>query len=65
MIKLHISDVSILYKIQAFFGGIGSVTISGNMAKYRVSNITDIINVIIPHFEKYPLQSAKSVDFQL
>jgi hypothetical protein len=38
---------------------------SGQMAKFRVSNINDIINIIIPHFNKYPLQSAKSIDFQI
>lgn len=52
-----------LYKIQAFFGGIGSVTVSGRTARYRVSKIKDILSVIIPHFE--PLQSAKSIDFQI
>jgi hypothetical protein len=41
-----------LYKIQAFFGGIGSVTVSGRTARYRVSKIKDILSVIIPHFEK-------------
>ena len=35
------------------------------MAKFRVSKLNDIINVIIPHFNQYPLESAKSIDFQL
>jgi hypothetical protein len=64
-INLHIADIDMLYKIQAFFGGIGSVTVSGHTARYRVSKIKDILSVIIPHFEKYPLQSAKSIDFQI
>ena len=34
-------------------------------AQYRISNLKDIINVIIPHFNKYPLQNAKSIDFNL
>lgn len=25
----------------------------------------DIVNIIIPHFERYPLQSAKKIDFEL
>jgi len=50
---------------QAFFCGIGSVTVYGNSTLYRVSNINDIIKVIIPHFEKYPLKSAKSIAHQL
>ena len=32
---------------------------------YRVSNIQNIINIIIPHFKKYPLISQKSIDFNL
>jgi len=65
MLKLHIADIAMLYKIQTFFGGIGSVNVKGNTAEYRVSKIKDITEVIIPHFGEYPLQSAKSVDFQL
>jgi hypothetical protein len=54
-----------VYKIQAFFGGIGSITFSGKTVSFNVTKLDDIINVIIPHFIKYPLQSAKSIDFQL
>ena len=32
---------------------------------YKVQDIKSIINVIIPHFDLFPLESAKSVDFQL
>jgi hypothetical protein len=64
-IKLHIADIDILYKIKTFFGGIGSVKINGKTAIYRVSKITDIIKVIIPHFKKYPLQSAKFIEFKI
>lgn len=64
-IKLHIADIDILYKVQSFFGGAGSVTVSGNTANYRISKLKDIIGVVIPHFEQYPLQSAKSIDFQI
>ena len=36
--------------IEAFFGGIGNVTVSNtrDMATYRVGAIQDIINIIIP-----------------
>jgi len=58
-------DLPLLYKIQSFFGGIGSITVNGQTASFRVSKVDDIINVIIPHFNQYPLQSAKLIDFQL
>jgi len=32
---------------------------------YRVTNIDDLTNVIIPHFEKYPLITQKQADFKL
>jgi len=64
---LHSKDVEILYKIQEFFKGIGNISIKSNrdVAQYRVNDINSIKEILIPHFEKYPLQSAKSVDFLL
>lgn len=35
------------------------------MVYYQVRDIKSIQNVIIPHFEKFPLQSAKKIDFNL
>ncbi|MGH2245700.1 LAGLIDADG family homing endonuclease, partial [Enterococcus faecalis] len=32
---------------------------------YTVERFEDVVNVIIAHFNKYPLQSAKSIDFDL
>jgi len=64
-IKLHSIDLPLFYKIQSFFGGIGRITVDGKLVTFRVSKIDHIINVIIPHFDKYPLESAKSIDFQL
>lgn len=66
-IYLHIEDLAILEEIKAFFG-VGSILISKNsrkVATFRVSNLNDITNVIIPHFVNFPLQSAKSIDFNL
>jgi hypothetical protein len=63
-IKVHIVDLPLLEKIQAFFG-VGSISVEGNMIQYRVSKLKDIINVIIHHFDNYPLQSAKLIDFNL
>lgn len=32
---------------------------------YRVASIKDLANVIIPHFEKYMLNTQKRADFEL
>jgi hypothetical protein len=33
------------------------------MVIYSVGKIDDIINIVIPHFEKYPLLTQKAADF--
>lgn len=33
--------------------------------KYEVRNLTEIVKKIIPHFEKYPLETAKNLDFKI
>lgn len=65
-INLHKKDTDILYKIQSFFG-VGAVYIRQDkpISWYRVTNITNINNIIIRHFTKYPLISKKRGDFLL
>jgi LAGLIDADG endonuclease len=65
-INLHIKDVNILYKIQSFFG-VGAVYLRPykKLALYRVSNIEYLRDIIIPHFNKYPLITQKYSDFYL
>ena len=54
-ISLHVRDLPLLLKVQQFFGNIGSVSESENMAFYSVSSVKDLVKTIIPHFLKYPL----------
>jgi hypothetical protein len=54
-ISLHVRDLPLLLKVQQFFGKIGSVSESENMAFYSVSGVKDLVKTIIPHFLKYPL----------
>jgi hypothetical protein len=35
------------------------------MVEFRVSTLNDIINIIIPHFDNYPLITKKSSDYIL
>jgi hypothetical protein len=65
-INLHVKDINILYQIQNFFR-VGSVTSRDdkNICVYRVTKIEDLINIIIPHFIKYPLLTQKYSDFIL
>lgn len=63
-IKLHTRDKELLIEIKSFFNEIGSISFSNdNGVMYRVNKLYDIINVIIPHFNKYPLITQKYGDF--
>ena len=53
-------------QIQTFFGGVGKIYKYGqDKVSYRVNDLEQIINIIIPHFQKYPLITHKRVDFEL
>lgn len=62
IVEVNIKDKDILGKVQGFFGGIGSISYTKNVARYWVFGIKDIGN-IIKFFNEYPLQSAKQIDF--
>jgi hypothetical protein len=66
VIHLHSKDMDILYALQNYFG-VGKVYVNknGKSASYIVKKLKDIVNVIIPHFKNYPLQSGKCIDLQL
>jgi hypothetical protein len=65
-INLHEKDQDILYKIKSFFG-IGNVyhIRARKKSVYRVTNVNNINNVIIPHFRSYPLISKKYTNYTL
>jgi hypothetical protein len=58
---LHERDFELLNSIKNFFS-VGSVSLTGNLARFRVRSRSDL-NVIIDHFNKYPLQTTKYVNF--
>ena len=65
-IGLHKRDLALLEQIQAYFGGIGSIVKQGkDVVAYRVSSQKDILNYILPHFDKYPLITHKREDYLL
>jgi hypothetical protein len=65
-IELHGKDLPLLKQIQSFFG-VGSINVrkKNNQVIFTVSSLKDLINVIIPHFDKYPLITQKRADFEL
>jgi len=66
-IGLNEKDLSLLMQFKTFFGGIGTITFdkADNAWIYSVSSVTELLNVIIPHFINYPLLTQKAADFNL
>lgn len=49
---MHIKDVDLLHQLQAFFGGQGTLTTTSKVGRYTLVGISDIINLLIPHFNQ-------------
>jgi len=64
-IALDVKDLDTLKGLQSYFGVGGIYKHVGNMMRYKVSSTKDLTNVIIPHFDKYPLLSQKGADFEI
>jgi hypothetical protein len=66
-IGLHGKDLALLKQIQTYFHGIGDIyhKKSDGSYQYTISNIKDIKDILIPHFENYPLITQKKADFIL
>ena len=64
-IKLNIRDKDILYRIQEYFVGRGTISFEKSSASYIIRNLSDIVDVLIPHFEAYPLLTKKFADYEL
>ena len=64
-ITLHKTDLIILQEIQSYFG-VGYIRKDVmDKVKFRVESVKDIVNNVIPHFEKYPLITQKLADYLL
>ncbi len=65
-IGLHSRDIALLRKIHFFFG-VGTIHEykNKNTVTYTVNSVQDLVNVIIPHFDRYPLITQKRADYLL
>lgn len=64
-IKLNARDFVILLRIKNYFN-VGHVRrVNDNIISYTVTNLKDLVKVIIPHFDNYPLLTQKWADYQL
>lgn len=65
-IGLHTKDLNLLYQLQEYLGGIGSIHLARNreIVNYSIDSIEDL-NKLLSHFEKYPLLTQKAADLLL
>lgn len=63
-IKLNGRDLSVLKRIHNFFG-VGTITVPQTDAVFTVTSVKDLVNVILLHFEAYPLLTQKFAGFSL
>jgi len=64
---MHEKDRPLILAIQNYSGGIGYLS-KPNKAltvEFRVSTLKDLVNVILPHFDKYILISKKRIHYLL
>lgn len=65
-INLHKRDLELLKLIQFYFDGEGSIREDQKgVCNYTFSSLNKICNILIPHFDKYPLVSQKHADYLL
>ena len=65
-VSQNMRNVEIIRRIHKYFD-CGSIRFSKRDQNYKfeVRSIADLKSQVIPHFEKYPLQSSKKNDFQI
>jgi len=66
-VALHIKDLNLLLQLKSFFGEIGTILVNKDRTcvYYKIRKLDDIIRIIIPHFDKYPLITYKQNDFKI
>lgn len=64
-IGLNIKDRAVLELIKSHFKAGGIYKHGKDTEQYRVTSLQDLVNIIIPHFDKYSLLTQKRADFEL
>ena len=59
----HKRDIQLLNKLKSYFSCWVVRVNHSDRYEYRVRSLNHIIEIIIPFFEKYPLQTVKNRDF--
>lgn len=64
IITQHIRDLALIQSLVSYFNcGGHSIATDSLSCEFHVYRIADILNIILPFFDKYPLKGAKREDF--
>lgn len=63
-ISLIINNIQLLYKIKNYLK-IGSINYTNNIVIYLINNNNDLLNIILPIFDKYKLLTSKRFNYLL
>jgi hypothetical protein len=64
--KQHSNSSHVLKSIKKFFKDKGQISFSNkqkSVMRFKISNLNDILNVVIPHFDQYPLITSKYLNY--
>lgn len=65
-ISQNVASRGVLYQLKEFFKcGYVRPSRSDNTMKYEVRSLKELLERIIPHFEQYPLHTAKQKNFMI
>jgi hypothetical protein len=62
---LNSRDLDTLKRIQEYFGGAGTIGFEKNTVNLNIRKLNELVEKVIPHFERYPLLTKKYADFEL
>ncbi len=64
--KQHSNSSSVLNLVKKYFKNKGHISFSNkqkSVMRFKISNLNDILNVVIPHFDQYPLITSKYLNY--
>jgi LAGLIDADG endonuclease len=65
-IKQHSNSINLLYSLKEIFNDKGSIKFTNKkktVSRFKISNIKDILTLVIPHFNNYPLVTSKHLNY--
>lgn len=67
-LKQNMQSLELLELIQKYFKGVGNINIvptshNKKIYRFKISKIKDMVDIVLPHFEKYPLLGSKRLNY--